>query len=208
MTNKKRAAALPDEPSNATGADRDQTFSLGLDRVAPALVLIDGENPISFKLLLDALDAEFEARGPMAAFLVDYAATLIWRLRRVATFEAGLLTWISDQQRQRHDSRGLTLGDVFFSGDARSLPVPSQNSESHWRQQRGRQVIGRTLEAALDKSDPLGKIGRYEGHLMRQLARTLEELRRLRWEQRQSNPQINAARGVPISGGDPPGNRS
>ena len=177
MTNKKRkTAAPPDGSSNATGAYRDQTFSLELDRIAPALVLMDGENPISFKLLLDALDAEFEARGPMAAFLVDYAATLIWRLRRVATFEAGLLTWISDQQRQRHDGRGLTLGDVFFSGDARSLPGPNQTSQ--WRQKR--QVIGRTLEAALDKSDPLGKIGRYEGHLMRQLARTMDELRRLR----------------------------
>ena len=42
---------------------------------------------------------------------------------------------------------------------------------------RGRQVVGRALEVALDARDPLGKIGRYEGHLMRQLVRTLELLR-------------------------------
>jgi hypothetical protein len=181
MKSKKRKTVHEEEqPADGSDTEREPALSAGLNRIAPALVLMEGENPVSFKMLLDALDAEFEARGSMATFLVDYAATLIWRLRRVSTFEAGLLTWISEQQRQRHDGRGITLGNVFFSGDGRALPVPSRASGAQWRQQRGRQVIGRTLEAALDKSDPLGKIGRYEGHLMRQLRRTLEELRRLR----------------------------
>jgi hypothetical protein len=57
------------------------------------------------------------------------------------------------------------------------LAKPSRSAGDHRLNRRGRQVVGRALEAALDTRDPLGKIGRYEGHLMRQLVRTLELLR-------------------------------
>jgi len=162
-------------------------------RIGPALVVMEGENPVAFQMLADGIDAEFEPKGPMAAFLVDYAATLLWRLRRVATFEAGLLTWIAGQQRQRHDRKGIRLGDVFLAIDGQALPLPGRHAGAAHRQQHGLQVIGRTLESALDKSDPLGKIGRYEGHLMRQLMRTLEELRRLRVAQK---PMVGARDGT------------
>ena len=66
---------------------------------------------------------------------------------------------------------------MFFATDPRALAKPSRAAGDHRVNRRGRQVVGRALEVALDAPDPLGKIGRYEGHLMRQLVRTLELLR-------------------------------
>ena len=147
------------------------------NRLADGLVVIDGEDAAAFAALRRHLDNEFKPHGPIATFLVDYTATLMWRLRRVAAFEAGILSWISDQQSRRHDGKGIALGDVFFSTDPRALAKPSRSAGEHRFNRRGRQVVGRALEVALDAPDPLGKIGRYEGHLMRQLVRTLELLR-------------------------------
>jgi hypothetical protein len=146
-------------------------------RLADGLVVIDGEDAAAFAALRLHLDNAFQPHGPVATFLVDYAATLMWRLRRVATFEAGILSWIADQQSRRHDGKGIALGDVFFATDPRALAKPSRAAGDHRLNRRGRQVVGRALEVALDAPDPLGKIGRYEGHLMRQLVRTLELLR-------------------------------
>lgn len=165
------------DPMKVTGLD-SHPF-----RLAGDLVIIDGEDAAAFAALRAQLEGEFRPHGPVASFLVDYTATLMWRLRRVATFEAGILSWISDQQSRRHDGKGIALGDVFFSGDVRALPKPGKAAGDQRICRRGRHVVGRTLEVALDASDPLGKIGRYEGHLMKQLMRALDELHRLRQQQ-------------------------
>ena len=174
-------------PMKVTGLD-SQPY-----RLAGDLVIIDGEDATAFAALRAHLEGEFRPDGPVATFLVDYAATLMWRLRRVATFEAGILSWISDQQSRRHDGKGIALGDVFFSGDVRALPKPSRAAGDQRISRRGRHVVGRTLEVALDASDPLGKIGRYEGHLMKQLMRALDELRRLRQEQHRNGGSVDVA---------------
>ena len=178
MQNRRRSGlgASGEVKSNGTGpsASLPTTRTHSAHRLPLDLVLLEGENAAAFAALIASLELAYGRNGPMALFLIDYAATLIWRLRRVATFEAGLLSWIAEQQRQRHDGRGVTLGTLFVSGDLRALQGGNDAVRKH---RQGRLLIGRTLETALAKTDPLGKIGRYESHLMRQLQRTLAELR-------------------------------
>ena len=61
---------------------------------------------------------------------------------------------IADQQSRRHDGKGIALGDVFFATDPRALAKPNRAAGDHRVNRRGRQVVGRALEVALDAPDP------------------------------------------------------
>lgn len=140
-------------------------------------VVLEGESSAAFLMLRDELAMAFGPIGAAGIVLIDHAAVLMWRLRRVSTFEAALLSWIRHQQAQRHDTSGVQLGQVFVSSDARAIdPERPTSTKSHsWQ----RQSTGRALEVVLGRLDPLSKIGRYEAHLLRQLNRTIAELRQL-----------------------------
>jgi hypothetical protein len=56
----------------------------------------------------------------------------------------------------------------------------------HSRQSHDRRLIGRTLEAALSRDDLLSKLARYEGLLVKQVERTLTQLRQLVAERAES----------------------
>jgi hypothetical protein len=135
-------------------------------------VILEGEDAARFEALRAALVFEFEPEGPTEVFLVERLTSLTWRLGRVPAFEAGLFAWVSHQQAEAHDLAGVSLGEFFFSGDRRALAPPKTGGSSRNRQRR----IGRTLEVLTSKTDPLGRLARYEGHLMRQVERTLKEL--------------------------------
>lgn len=144
------------------------------NRSAAQLVVLDGEDALAFAYLRDELVQTYKPEGPVATFFLDQAVTLMWRLRRVARFELGMLTWISEKQHRRHDGKGLVLGNVFLPSDTRALlPRGTGTKRSH---KQDLQVLGRTLEVVLETSDPLGKIGRYESHLMKQLAHAIQRL--------------------------------
>ena len=151
----------------------------GRHQVQASQLVLAGEDVDDFLRLRNDLNAEIKPSGVLAEFLVDRAANIIWRLRRAAIFEAGFFTWISHQQSQAYDGKGAIFGHLFLAAGVNELPPENQGRGKAGRKRQSRKAIGRTLDAALRSSDPLGKIGRYENHLMRQLTWTFEELRRL-----------------------------
>ena len=140
-------------------------------------VVIDGESAVLFEQFRDDLKHQFRRDDPLAEALVDQLSGVLWRLRRSAGFEAALIGWLSHQQSQLHDEDALTFGDYFFPASRRGLPPRGATPESDLERHH-RHLLGRTLEAALIKSDYLGKLGRYEAHLLRQAERLIFELRR------------------------------
>ncbi len=140
-------------------------------------VVIDGESALLFEDFRRELRRQFRRTGPLADVLIDQLAGVLWRLRRSAGFEAALIGWLSHQQAQMHDKDGVSFGGHFVPTNRRSLSstglCPSQRAHRHQCQR-----LGRTLEAADSKSDLLGRMGRYEAHLMRQATRLLQELQR------------------------------
>ncbi len=142
-------------------------------------VVLEGEDRARFDALRSAINMEFAPEGPVAVFLAERLVGLIWRLGRVAGFEAGLLDWIAHQQAEAHDTAGVAFGEYFFSADRRALAIrPGDGNPVARSRLDQRRRVGRTLEAALNKTDPLSKLGRYESHLMKQVEKTLAALRR------------------------------
>ena len=142
-------------------------------------VVIDSEDPADFDALRASLRAEFEPQGPTEGFLIDRLAGLVWRLNRVPGFEAGLFTWMAHLQAETHDTGGVVFADLYFAGDHRALPAPPAHAGRGTQARHQTRVVGRALEGMLSSTDPLGKLARYEGQLMRALGRTLAELRTL-----------------------------
>ncbi|MBL8564821.1 MAG: hypothetical protein JNM89_03795 [Hyphomicrobiaceae bacterium] len=140
-------------------------------------VVMEWEDPAAFETLRQSLHQEFRPDRSTACRLVEHLAALLWRLRRSAAYESALITWISHQQAEAHDSRGVTVGPVFLSSDRRGLHEWTALSASPQGQDHRR--TGRMLESAMSRADLLSKLGRYEAHLMRQVAQTIAELRRL-----------------------------
>lgn len=147
----------------------------GTFQLVAGLVVIDGERAVDFAAFQSNLVKRATPDDPLASFLLNHLATILWRLRRSAGLEAGLWTWIAHQQASAHDRTGLRIGSHFFPGDPRGLSVRAGNGRSEPCRRR----TGRMVEAAVRKADLLGRLGRYEAHLMRQAERTLAELRRM-----------------------------
>ncbi len=141
-------------------------------------VVIEGESALMFEDFRRDLRGQFGGAGPLADVLIDQLAGVLWRLQRSATFEAALISWLTHQQAQRHDRDGVSFGEHFFPSDRRGLSTTRAPGRQR-AQQLHHQIIGRTLEAAFSNSDLLGRMGRYEAHLMRQASRLLVELQRL-----------------------------
>ncbi len=141
-------------------------------------IIIEGEQWADFERFRDALRLEFDSPSPVSAALVEQLAAVLWRLRRITGFEAGLLSWIAHRQAQMHDRDGVALGDHFIPSDERGLGPALGRQKDRKVDAHARCVVGRTLEVVLSSQDLLGRLGRYEFHLIRQADRILVELRR------------------------------
>ena len=141
-------------------------------------VVIEGEDPVLFDRLRDEICAEFAPRGATEELLVEQLASTLWRLRRVPLLEAGLLDWIAHQERAKHDTPSAF--DLPFQDNPRFLQYPrggDRNASECGTDEVHR--LGRMIETALERGDLLSKLSRYETQLMKQLARTFEQLRKL-----------------------------
>ena len=169
-------------PGPAGGLDSSASMNDGQPAIgfAADLLVLDGENAVDLERLRLKLRIQFDVEDPLGDFLVDRLALLLWRLRRVPSFETSLLSWIAHQQAQIHDQDGIAIANHFFSIDPRSLPPTGTSARFLAQQHHGRNSVGRTIETAFSKSDPLGKIGRYESHLMRQVERVILTLRQFK----------------------------
>lgn len=139
------------------------------------LVVMTWEDAATFEALRQALHDELKPACVAATELVEHLAALLWRLHRSSAYESALLAWISHQQAEMHDGDGMTLGEVFLPGDRRGLTNVSTSSRTA-SVGAAQLQLGRTLDGAIGSRDLLGKLGRYEAHLLRQVERTLRAL--------------------------------
>jgi hypothetical protein len=157
------------------GISRRNAQSHGL--TAHTLLLLDGKDHNQFSEMQQAVFDQFKPQTALEEYLVGALTATIWRLRRAAGFEAALLKWTKyDLQHPDTDPLDFTL-DISHSLIGRT----EEDAEDIEEDQKP-QFFGRVLDAALT-NDLFAKISRHESHLMRQIERVLDQLRRLKGEQ-------------------------
>jgi hypothetical protein len=84
-------------------------------------VLVLGEDEEKYELLQDQLEAELSPEGVVEEDLVERIGVLMWRLRRVYKFEAGIINRNIDDNRYENkvspSNLGLSFVRTVHSGD-------------------------------------------------------------------------------------------
>jgi hypothetical protein len=111
-------------------------------------LVIDGEDAEAFQDLLTRAFASYQPQDVVEEHLVERLVGLTWRLRRLPALEAAAIAWMQTCHRPEAGS---------------SSPKPG---------------LGRAVFHMIRDGDLLAKIGRYEGHLVNQLANVIAELER------------------------------
>ena len=157
-------------PKTDDGKARSRWNSRKHGLTAEVLVLRD-EAADDFSELREALAEQYDPQTVMECELVDRMAGIVWRLRRVPTFEAGVLDYrverVVEQERLRPD---LEEG-VQEEQDVADL------LESSIR-------LGDALTDDFAFTNSLQKLGRHEASLMNALSKTHEMLERLQRSRR------------------------
>lgn len=115
----KMNAARSTGPKTAAGKAiaRLNATSHGLRAASP---VVPGEDPSTWEVFREAMVADLAPVGMMESELAERVALLYWRLRRVSTFETGVVSLASDQAAQ--EARGEHTSGLFVglpSGDGR-----------------------------------------------------------------------------------------
>jgi len=139
-------------------------------------LLIEGEDEELFTALRLALMEELEPESVLEMQLADQFIALVWRSRRIATFEAAILAWMGHWSGEYYDVSGHEKGwngrseriQRFHNG---LTPKPRSRSEEANRQLR----LGRLLHEEMSHN-LIAKLSRYESHLLTQLRRTHADL--------------------------------
>lgn len=139
-------------------------------------VVVQGEDAAKYETLRRGLLDEFAPETAMQTILVDQLAAVVWRLRRAAAYETALLSWIGHQQAKANDAYGVVLGDVFLPIETNGLTSRTRTPTAAAVSSQDLMRTGRTLEAAMAKSDLLSKLSRYETHLIRQMEKILAQI--------------------------------
>jgi hypothetical protein len=122
-------------------------------------MLLDGEDANFFEEGVQALYREFQPVGPVEEELVENLAETNWRLRRIPAFEAALFDYSGHQV--------LSLGGR--GGSKEGGP---------------RKTLRGVLLNVMIPGDVFAKLSRYEAHLVRQVDRIVDQLRKLQTERR------------------------
>jgi hypothetical protein len=131
------------------------------------MLIIVGEHADDFDQLLVGLVEEYQPQSLLECELVERLAGILWRLRRVPSFEAAILD-------ARHDR-------IWTQNNYRSAPEPEgQNDDQERREEESdwesSVELGRALIDDARYSDALGKLARHETTLMNAFAKTLQML--------------------------------
>ena len=140
-------------------------------------VMLPGENPEEFEGMRYAMFGSLNPQGALENQLVERAASLIWRMRRISVFEMALFEWAAHYQAQAYDSEDelINAPDVDLRNDPNTCNGNQSNDLTDVLK------VGRMFEALLS-SDITGKLSRYETSMQRQLSMTLKELRAFKAE--------------------------
>ncbi len=173
---------LNTQPSTGAEEDKGESRRNESRGVTAEWVLLEGEDPARFQALCEDLYAEYQPTTRTEECWVQFLAAAFWRLGRAPVFEAAVLEW-SRHMHDAHDHRHAPHDCACRC----ALPRPGEGGLSD----HVRMVWGRALDAALTKGGHLTKLARHEGHLLRQIERTLKLLRDAKSERVERRPEVD-----------------
>jgi hypothetical protein len=127
--------------------------------------LLPNEDVSEFERFRFDVHRELDPRGAVEIRLVETAASLMWRLRRVPAFEAALF------------ARTAAIREIAIKREA--AEVLSRDSETDCADRRRSFALGSIVDALL-RNDTLSNLDRHESSLLKKLMLTLKELRELK----------------------------
>jgi hypothetical protein len=150
-------------------------------------VLIPGENEEEFLLLRDAVHESMEPRSGLEAEIMNRLIVYLWRLRRTAELEAGLLTDLTlialekDAMTQYAAAKKREENEAAGERAKHDSPEAAQAGIELKKIHNDRKVPHVYLGAKLaSDTEGLARLSRYEGEIFRRVERTLIELERVR----------------------------
>lgn len=170
-------ALMSTGPRSLAGKTRSR-FNAVRHGLTATQAMLPGEDQSEFAALRAAMFTSLSPEGVLQNQLVERAASLIWRMRRVPAFEVALLEWTAYYQAARYDG-GVPSAELGNDPD---------NLQPIGDLQDGLK-LGRVVETLLS-SDLVSKLGRYETAMQRQLTMTLHELRELQRPRREFEKTI------------------
>ncbi len=182
----RRNAQSSTGPKTEAGKAASSANALSHGLTAADNVVLPEENPDEFERLREGVIADLAPAGALQEALAHRVAVLLWRLDRVARFEAGLfvhgqLTVIRDR-----------VGDPFRSSSILQglADLPKEVTQLQEKCARFKRRIDEDIQAQAPSAQVLverrqsarafDQIARHEAMLQRSLNRTLDEFRRLR----------------------------
>jgi hypothetical protein len=151
-------------------------------RVTTGAVMIFDENPAQFESLCAGLEQAHAPQTRMQLELVNYAAGILWRLRRVPAFEASILE-VHQAEIAPSDTGSIGGQDRLVEICAKFSPrLKLQLKHNRPKHKAAKTVaqppdtIGLALIRDSQDGDAIGKLSRHETGLMNRLTRSLQLL--------------------------------
>ena len=125
-------------------------------------VIDDIEDPKDWEWHRRGILESLNPEGVLEFVLADQIAFTLWKLLRVAAYQASQTRWHIDQA-----GRDLAVANAYRDGTLGKAPLVRPDSDK---------VYAHELLRVLPETDTLAKIMRYEAHPHRQYIQTLPEL--------------------------------
>ena len=170
----RRNAQRSTGPRTESGKSISRCNSLRHGLTGNSMLLLAGEDPQHYSELYQALTDQLQPQCPLEELLVGNLSATVWRLRRAEGFEAAILRW-KEHYLERCQIKNSGMSFLESSHLLESEPEDLEPGQEH-------HVLGRALEAVLVQGDLFAKLSRHEGHLMRQVERIMDQLRKLKSE--------------------------
>ena len=156
-------------PRTEEGKTRVATNALKHGLLARDTVL-PGEDPADFDSQLSALEADIQPANSLEFELVRQIADSQWRMRRLTRLETGFLTASLAAKRRLIERLHPERLQPGYDGETLLLG-----------------------SAIIDRTDALGHLARYDGHLSRRFFRAVKQLRDLRRDEREAHEARSSA---------------
>ena len=163
-----RNALMSTGPRSLTGKRRSAANAMRHGLTATQTML-PGEDEVEFSGLKSAMFRSLNPEGALENQLVERAASLIWRMRRIQAFEVALFQWTAHHQSQCFDDPADGDFEALRNEPFEDAPTPKS----------ARRVDRRPdVRDALKCGSP-SRLSRYETSMQRQLSLTLRDLREM-----------------------------
>jgi hypothetical protein len=172
-----------------------------------------GEDPVAYEELRDGVREELSPGGALESVLVDRIVSLMWRLRRLTTIDAGIFAWgyfgaLADRAGKKaadHVERVDMISPLCRDGFVERVTNKEEYTEalSEQREFEAEQAsdLSRAGEIFVRDSrseNAFSKLSRYETSIERSLIRTLDEFPRLKAAREGKNVPVPVAVAVDI----------